>query len=68
MYGIQKNGTDEPIPEKNKDADIEKGHMDTGDGEGKDGMNWESNTDTYTLIFHLNSNFSSVEVGLLLNR
>lgn len=42
--------------------------MDTGDGEGKDGMNWESNTDTYTLIFHLNSNFSSVEVGLLLNR
>ena len=29
------------LPEKNKDADIENGHMDTGDGEGRDGMNEE---------------------------
>ena len=25
------------FPDKNKYADIENGHMDTGDGEGKDG-------------------------------
>ena len=41
------------FPDKNKYADIENGHMDTGDGEGKDGMNWESNIDTYILTFHL---------------
>ena len=56
------------LPEKNRDADIENGHMDTGDGKGRDGMNEESSSDTYTLTFHLGSNCSSVGVGLLLDR
>ena len=38
------------LPEKNKDADIENGHMDTGDGEGRDGMNEEPHWHIHTYI------------------
>ena len=33
---------------RNRDADVEKGHVDTG-GEGEGGTNWEIRTDIYTL-------------------
>ena len=36
------------LPSSNGDADIEKKLVDTV-GEGENGMNWESNIETYTL-------------------
>ena len=33
---------------RNRDTDIENGHVDPGEGAGEGGMNWESSPDIYT--------------------
>ena len=50
ICGIKKNGTDELIYKAEiETTDAEIKHMDTK-GEGGSGMNWETETDTYTLL------------------
>ena len=38
-----------PVPGRNRDTDIEKGHVDTVE-EGEGGMTWESSTDICTRV------------------
>ena len=50
LSGIQKNGTEEPICRAgSRDTNVENGFMDTVEGEGESGMNWERSIDIYTL-------------------
>ena len=42
------------LQRRNRDADVEKGLVDTV-GEGKDGTNWESTIDMYTTLYEINS-------------
>ena len=48
IYGIQKNGTDEPICKAGIETQMQK-HVDTEGKEG--GTNWEISTDIYTLPY-----------------
>ena len=50
IYGILKDGTDEPICRAAMETDIENRRVDTK-REGEGGKNWESNTETYTLPY-----------------
>ena len=51
IYGIEKDGTDEPICRAAVDEDIENRLMDTvGGGEGVGGTSGESSMDTYTAV------------------
>ena len=47
IYGIYKNGTDEPIGRAGIDIDVEKTLVNTEEEE-EGGMNRESSTDIYT--------------------
>ena len=50
IYGILKNGVDEPICRAGIETDMENRLMDT-EGEEKGGMIWESSIDIYTLLY-----------------
>ena len=47
ICGIWKNGIDEYLQGRNRDADIENRYVDKAGQRG--GMNWEIETDIYTL-------------------
>ena len=50
IYGILKDGTDEPICREAMETDKENRLVDKK-REGEGGMNWESNTETYALPY-----------------
>ena len=50
IYGIQKDGTDEPICRAAVETNMEKRLVDT-EGEGQGGTNGENSTETYTLPY-----------------
>ena len=52
IYGIQKDGTDEPICRAAMEMQTQRTDLWTWEGqEGKGGMNGESNTETHTLPY-----------------
>ena len=56
IYGIQKNGTDEPVCKAETETQMQSTNLwttprgESGGGSGGGGMNWEIVIDIYTLI------------------
>ena len=50
IYGIQKDGNDDPICETAKDTDVQNSLLDSV-GEGEGGMIWENGIETCTVSY-----------------
>ena len=48
IYGIQKDGNDNPVCKTARDTDVQNGVLHS-EGEGKGGMMWENGIETCTL-------------------
>ena len=56
MYGIQKDGNDDPMRDSKRDTDVQRGLLDSEgegegerEGEGKGGLIWENGIETCIL-------------------
>ena len=60
IYGIQKDGNDDPICETAKETHVKNRLLDSV-GEGESGMIWENSTETYIIICEIDrhSRFSA---------
>ena len=55
IYGIKKDGNDNPIQDSKRDTDVQNSLLDS-EGEGEGGMIWESGIETF-IVSEMNCQF-----------